>query len=136
MKKKAGIWLDSREAFIVELIAEEAVVTRVPSDIENFNVVGGSRSSTPWGPQEEVSERKYLERRKHQEQQYFSALWNTLKEMDEIYIFGPAEAKIGLEKAIREHTALKPKLLAVETADSMTEKQLIAQVRQFFAKHP
>ncbi len=135
MKKKAGIWLDSREAFIVELIAEEAVITRVQSDIENFNVSGGSRSSTPWGPQEEVSERKYLERRKHQEQQYFNNIWDALKEMDEIYLFGPAEAKIGFEKVIRDQATPKPKLLATETADSMTEKQIVAQVRHFFAKH-
>ena len=49
-----------------------------------------------------------------------------------LYIFGPAEAKVGLEKAMMDDHNFKPIILGVETADSMTQNQMVAEVRAFF----
>ncbi len=133
MKKQVGIWLDYREALVVRLEGADATLARIESEIEDFNVHGGARTSgKPWGPMDKVSESGYLERRKHQEQDFYKKIMNAVKEADELYIFGPAEAKLGLEKAIKASTTFHPKLLAVEVADSMTQNQVIAQVRSFF----
>ena len=47
-------------------------------------------------------------------------------------LFGPAEMKTELEKMILKDNSLKDKLVAVQTADSMTENQLVAWVKEFY----
>ena len=51
------------------------------------------------------------------------------------YIVGPGEAKIELRKEIEKRKEFASKKLHVETADKMTEKQIKARVRQFFARY-
>ena len=54
-------------------------------------------------------------------------------ESDELYIFGPAEAKTKLEQRINdENSTIAAKLKAVETSDSMTSNQIVAQVKKFY----
>lgn len=133
MKKQSGIWLDYREALIINAKGSETKIIRVPSEVDTSHVKGGSRSKTPWGPMDKTSESKFLERRKHQETAYFSRVMETLREADEIYIFGPGEAKDGLVKAIRNNRRFTSYLRGVETADKMTIKQKVAWVKNFFA---
>ena len=133
MKKRIGIWMDFREAFIIELQEKDASIAHVSSEIEDFHPKGGSRmKGAPWGPMDKISEPKYLERRKHQEKDYYQRLMKATEIADELYIFGPAQAKEGLKKAINDNTNFKPSLKGVETADSMTENQRVAKVRAFF----
>ena len=68
------------------------------SNVEEFNPKGGSGSSTPYGPQDSISESTYLERRKQQEKNYYKQIIQQLSDADAIVILGPAEARIGLEK--------------------------------------
>ena len=133
MKKQLGVWLDFKEANIVEWDGESTKVTHFLSKIENFHPKGGSRSSSPYGPVDKISEGKYLQRRQHQEQQYYERLMQALINADEIYLFGPAEAKNRLAKRIQIDKRLAPLLKAVETVDSMTEPQIAAKVRTFFS---
>ena len=55
------------------------------------------------------------------------------------YLFGPATAKIELDKELKKHQNFAQKPVIVESADKMTERQLIAHVKLFFenyhAKH-
>ena len=132
-KEQAGIWLDSRQAFVIRLKKGTAEVQRIESDIHTGEVKGGSRSSTPWGPQLSVSESKWLERRKHEEKAYLNKVKAALEDLDELYIFGPAEMKMHFEKLLLSDRNFKPVILALETADSMTEPQMIAQVKAFYA---
>ena len=48
-------------------------------------------------------------------------------------IFGPAEAKKELEKAINEKKDMAGKVKAVLSADVMSENQIVAKVKEFFA---
>jgi hypothetical protein len=64
---------------------------------------------------------------------YLDAVLNHIKDSDSLYIFGPAEAKIKLEQKIQDIKAVdKISLKAVETADSMTLNQVVAQVKDFY----
>jgi hypothetical protein len=49
-----------------------------------------------------------------------------------VLIFGPGEAKLELENEIRKSKELARKLVGVETADKMTERQIAAKVRRYF----
>lgn len=133
MKKQIGIWLDYREANIIELTGDESTMNTLPSEVDTSRPKGGSRTKgAPYGPMDKISESKYLERRKQQEAAYFEQIIAAVQEADELYIFGPAEAKDGLAKAIRQNPTFKPLLRAVETADSMTINQKVAKVKAFF----
>lgn len=133
MTKRIGVWLDFKEAFIIELNdGEEASVQQIPSGVEDFHVRGGSRTKQPWGPMDKTSESKYLGRRETQIKHYYTRLMEAVGDADKLFIFGPAEAKKGLEKAIAGSRNFKPELLSTETAGSMTRNQMAARVRDFF----
>jgi len=56
-----------------------------------------------------------------------------IKDSDSLFVFGPAEAKVKLEQRLDDIKTLdKIKLKAVETADSMTLNQIVAQVKGFY----
>lgn len=132
MGRKIGIWLDNKSALFIVILDEDVKSLRIHSGVEDFHPKGGSGTATPWGPQDARGDGKLTERKRHQLHQYYSELIGRLKPDDQIYIFGPAEAKIGLKKEIEKYPAIAKNLLAVETADSMTENQMKARVREFF----
>jgi hypothetical protein len=138
MKKQTGIWLDIRNAWVINLPTQPdgaVEVLHIASEVEEDSHVGGTRSKAPWGPQGGDHEHSSQERQHQDEKHYFT---NILKHLspttEEIVIFGPSEAKFGL-KNLLNNLHQTPTIMGVESADHMTEKQMIAWVRQFFG-HP
>ena len=132
MKIQIGIWLDKKQAFLIAFLNGEESVKTIISNVESYHVVGGARSKTPYGPMDVVSEKKSLERQKHQLSQYFQQILTTVMDADELYLFGPADTKLKLLDVINKNKSLKFVVRKTETADSMTEGQMIAQARQAF----
>lgn len=133
--KKIGIWLDKEKAHLVTLQNEDVRFNTIYSEIDFFNPKGGSRSKTRWGPQDVVQDSKYLEREKHQLKSYFKELAKTMEDAEAIAIFGPADTNAKLFKELNEnYKTLALKVKTVEKADSMTENQVKALVREFFSK--
>ena len=132
--KKIGVWIDKREAKIVTLAAENETLHTVPSNVEDYHVKGGSGTRLKGGPQDVVQDRKYLEREKHQLRVFFRNVVAEIDDADELLIFGPAQVPQKLEKELVEiYPQLSEKVRGVEKADSMTENQVKAWVRDFFA---
>ena len=134
MKTQCGIWLDFEEALIVHLKGEAVQTQSIPSSIEHGHAKGGARSKTPWGPMDVMDEKKVLARTTQQAKAYYKKIIEAIGEAEDIYVFGPAEAKIGLQKALAE-AHLKDKVRAIEVADSMTKNQKVAQVKAFFSNN-
>ncbi len=133
--KKLGIWLDKEKAHLVTLQNEDVRFNTIYSEIDFFNPKGGSRSKTRWGPQDVVQDSKYLEREKHQLKSYFKELAKTMEDAEAIAIFGPADTNAKFFKELNEnYKTLALKVKTVEKADSMTENQVKALVREFFNK--
>jgi hypothetical protein len=133
MKKCVGIWIDHEKAFLVFILADKETTTSIESNVEGrVRLSGGSRSRTPYGPQDVASERKNEERHKHQLRRYYEKVIGALGDSKQIQIFGPGEAKIELEKEMKRSKALGSRIVSVEPADKMTEKQIAAKVRDFF----
>ena len=133
--KKIGIWLDKEKAHLVTLQNEDVRFNTIYSDIDFFHPKGGARSKTRWGPQDVVQDSKYLEREKHQLRQYFKELAKTIKDAQAIAIFGPADTNAKFYKELNEnYKTLASKVKTVEKADSMTENQVKALVREYFNK--
>lgn len=137
MKEYVGIWIDHEKAFIVSTNKDKDAIACIKSNVEgHFRLSGGSRSSTPYGPQEVASERKIEERRKHHLRQYYHRIIQAISDAQGIFIFGPGEAKIELEKEIKKRSKeLSSKIVRTETTDKMTERQIAAKVRNFFQAH-
>ena len=133
-KLKTGIWLDFRDAYVIALGDDaQADVQHLHSEIHHQATKGGSRSKSPWGPQFSPPDDVNLERDKHAEHHYFQQIIGKINpETEEIVIFGPAEAKIGLKKAIQSIKHYKPQLAAVLTWEYLTQNEMIALMRDFF----
>ena len=133
--KKIGIWLDKEKAHLVTLKNEDVRFRTINSEIEFFHPKGGARSKTKWGPQDVVQDSKYLEREKHQLKLYFKELAKAMEDAEAIAIFGPADTNDKFYKELNEnYKTLALKVKTVEKADSMTENQVKALVRNFFNK--
>ena len=132
--KNIGIWMDKEKAHIVSVSAAGEKMATIYSDLEFFKPKGGSRTrSAKWGPQDVVQDSKYLEREKHQLKDYFKKLVGAIDDADAIALFGPAETNEKFRKELmKNHTDLAKKLKTVTKADSMTENQVKALVRDYF----
>ena len=129
---KTGIWLDKKEAIIVDLLGKTTALRRIDSNIESYHPKGGSRSKTVFGPVMTVKEKSYLEREKKQMNQFFKDLVNQIKGSSEIYICGPAEMKFNFKKYLDGMPSFNLNIIAIETIDRMTENQLKAKVKSAF----
>ena len=133
--KNIGIWMDKEKAHIITLHEENEDMKTIESEIENFNVHGGSGTRLKGGPQDVVQDSKYLEREKHQFRSYFKEIIPHIEDADSIVIYGPAEAGEKFNKELHNNfKELAKKVKDVLKADSMTENQTKALIRDYFIK--
>lgn len=131
--KNVGVWMDKEKAMIVTVNGTETEMTILESEVEDFRAVGGSRSKTKWGPQDVVQDSKYTEREKHQMKRYFEELSKALEAADHLVLYGPADTNRKFKHFLEDHHKnMAEKVKAVEKADSMTENQVKALIRDFF----
>ncbi len=79
------------------------------------------------------NEKTYEERKKHQTQSFLNSVMTEIKNADGIYVFGPSEMKTHLKTHIESDKKLVTVLKAVDSADKMTENQIVAAVKKQFA---
>ncbi|AUP81336.1 hypothetical protein [Flavivirga eckloniae] len=131
--KKSGVWLDKEKAHIVTINGEEETFVTIKSDVDTHHVTGGSGTRFKGGPQDVVHDSKYMEREKFQLRTYFKNIIPHIKESGKIAIFGPAETFQKFKKELQlNYTGIDKKVIEVERADSMTDNQVKALVRDFF----
>lgn len=130
---KTGIWIDSKKAYIVNLSGSDASLSVITSEIEGVTrIEGEGKEYGRFGNQYTTLENKQENRRKHEIAEYLEEVVDNIKSADEIVVFGPAQMKIELEKQIKENQPLAKKLLDVVNADSMTENQIVAWVKDYY----
>ena len=123
MKKKIGLWIDHRKAVIVIVTEEGEELKKITSNMEkHVRFTGGSASED--GSTEDVRDRQFGNHLNN----YYDEVIAVIRDADTIQIFGPGEAKGELEKRL-EHKGLKAHILAIETVDKMTDRQISAKVR-------
>jgi len=131
--KNTGIWIDKEKAYIVSIENENETFETVLSNIEHFNIHGGSGTRLKGGPQDVVQDSKYLEREKQQLKQYFKTIASHIDNTNALVIFGPADTNEKFSKELHEnYKNLSAKIKGVKKVDSMTDNQVKALVRNFF----
>ena len=133
MTDYVGIWIDQEKAIVATITDGLQSIEVIKSDIEGrVRLSGGSRSRTIYGPQDVASEKKLEERRKHQLKRYYQKVIDDVGDARKILLFGPGEAKVGLEKEMKKSKNFSAKIVGVEPADKMTEKQVVEKLKKFF----
>ena len=122
MPKQAGLWIDHRKAVVVLITDAGEEIKKIVSGMEKHVRFTGED-----GPGEDSQDRKFG----NHLNAYYDEVIAVLRGADSIQIFGPGEAKGELEKRI-EHEGLKERVLAIETVDKMTDRQIAAKVRERF----
>ncbi|MGE3802331.1 MAG: hypothetical protein AB7H80_15050 [Candidatus Kapaibacterium sp.] len=130
----AGIWLDQRKAYLILLTDHQVTTTEIESGVEEYHLHGGYGGPDKHLGQDASSETTLLARRKQQSKRYYQEIMSKLPVIEELYVFGPGEAKTHFADALKTDHQLKHVQLTVEAADSMTPNQMQAAVRDFFKK--
>jgi hypothetical protein len=126
MKKEIGLWIDHRKAIIVIVTEGRDELKKITSDMEkHVRFTGGNASED--GSTEDVRDRQFG----NHLNKYYDEVIAVIRGADSIQIFGPGEAKGELEKRL-EREGLKEHIIAVETVDKMTDRQIVAKVREHF----
>lgn len=131
----SGVWIDHRHAVIVSLSGSESTVTRIESGAEkHVRSSSGSRQAgsgeSHHGTPEDVIDQKFDNHLKS----YYEEVAESLKDNEAVLVMGPGEARTEFQKQIKSKELLA-KIVATEKCDKMTDPQIVARVREFFATH-
>jgi len=131
MKAEMGLWIDHREAVIVVLSKAGEEIKRIASTAEKQLRRSGEPSKGSFEAQEvpadDSREREYTGHLAH----FYDEVISYLRTAGSILIFGPGEAKGELKKRVEKDKS-DARIVAVETADKMTDLQIVAKVRDYF----
>lgn len=123
MKKEIGLWIDHRKAVVVIISDNGEEVREISSHMEKH--VRYSNDTSDGGSSEDVRDRQFENRLNS----FYDAVVAVIRDGDSVQIFGPGEAKGELKKRL-ESAGFKRHVLAIETVDKMTDRQIAAKVRE------
>ena len=129
MNKMTGLWIDHRSATIVEIAGEKEEIKVILSTAEKqLRRSGDTPLSGPYEAQKvPMSDSRQKELTGHLNV-YYDSVIASIRDAESILIFGPGEAKDELRKRL-EKDKLGGRIFAMETADKMTDRQIVAKVR-------
>jgi len=131
--RKVGIWIDQKEANLITLTKKAIHSKTIYSDIETrIRIEGESKQFGRFGDQYLVDEKGKDNRVKEYTQKYMLRIVKELSKADEIFLFGPAQMKLKLEKLISGIPELAIKMKDTKTAENMTHNQKLAYVKDFY----
>ncbi len=127
MKKRIGVWLDRRKAIIVTLGENGETMQVVHSSLEAHG-----HPAVGTGAQDIVDEDSVQRQSSVQLKKYYEDIVSNIKAADYIMLMGPGEARVELRNNL-ERRMMGEKVLAVEPAEKMTDREVAAKIRTFFA---
>ena len=127
MKKDIGLWIDHRKAVVVIVSDEGEEVKEITSHMDKH--VRYSDDTSEGGSSEDVRDRQFGNRLNS----FYDSVVAVIRDGDTVQIFGPGEAKGELKKRL-EGAGFKGHILAIETVDKMTDRQITAKVREHLQK--
>jgi hypothetical protein len=124
MNHRVGIWIDHKTAVIVSTSADDVRTTTLNSDVEAHPRYSGQ--------QERGGEKKYEQRHSQQLDRYYDDVISQIGVPDALLIFGPGEAKLELKERLSRVKTLTECSVHIETADKLTEPQIVAKAKEHF----
>lgn len=134
MINQLGLWIDHKKAVIVSIIKTGETIQEILSEVETQP---RRSSDSPLKGNYEALQVPADDRQQKTLTQDFNIYYDEviayIREAKSIFIFGPSSAKDELKKRL-DGNNLGANVVGIETSDSMTNPQIAANVRQFFAK--
>lgn len=127
MKKTVGLWIDHERAVIVSVAGADEEIKLVHSNIEEQRIEQQRRQNGRSVPSDDIRLRVLTEHLNT----YYEEVISGIHDAKSILIFGPGEAKGELKKRL-EKDNLGERIVGVETADKMTDQQIVAKVKNHF----
>lgn len=132
MSMQIGLWIDHRKAVVVKLSEDRERVEILESNMEkHIRPSGGSRSKSPYGPQDVMKEDSRERKFQLHLSRWYDVVAEAVQYADELLVFGPGEGKNEFCKHIAG-SALAGRIVGLETVDRMTIPQIAAKVRKHF----
>lgn len=126
------MWIDHRKAVIAIVSDAGEKTLEIRSNVEKQpGRFKGVRSTEPYESQQvqadDTHEREFMSHLNKYYDEVIAAVGNA----NFILLFGPGEAKGELKKRL-EHAKPGGHIIAIETADKMSDQQITAKVREYF----
>jgi hypothetical protein len=133
-KPYLGVWLDHREVFLIWISEDGEVGTEhATMDYAGNERKSGLAKSGGGGVYGGVAPHADpTEKRHKQYRRLYDRIYRAARQADQVYIFGPGQAKQELDKFLSGHKDFNGRVCGVESAERMTEPQMVARVRHFF----
>ena len=124
MSQDVGVWIDHKKAVIVSIASGAVTTTTMESDVGAHPHFSGS--------QEGGGEKKYEERRGQDLDRYYDNVISQMGKADSLLLFGPGEAKLQLKERLAHSKVSPARIVAVESADKLTDPQIVAKVKEHY----
>ena len=132
MKTRIGLWIDHRKAIIATISAAGESLDQIRSNSERqLRRSGDSPLKGAYDslkvPADDCQKRAFLGHMNT----YYDAVIARIRVAEEIFLFGPAEAKDELRERL-EKKRLGKRIVGMEAVDRMTNRQIAAKARNYF----
>lgn len=125
MNQHVGIWIDHKTAMIVSVSRGHVATKTLASNIDAHPRYSGQEGGG--------GEKKYELRHREQLDHYYDTVIRQLARPEGILIFGPGEAKLELRERLGRSKVFSECVVNLETADKLTDAQIVATVKEHFA---
>jgi hypothetical protein len=126
VRKQVGLWIDHSETFLVFIGDGGEETKRIRSGMKkHVRFSGGNRSEE--GSADDQRDRQFASHLN----KYYDDVITHIRDAESILLLGPGEAKGELKKRLASK-GLGGRIVGIETGDKMTDRQIVAKVRQHF----
>jgi negative regulator of sigma E activity len=123
--KYLGIWMDHSSAYLMEYSTDPIETKTIESKFTH------EAKEHSLGKSE-----KLMHNKEHQQRsEYYKKLGESIKDYEEVLLFGPTDAKLELANLLKADHHFEKIKIKTESAGKMTENQQHAFVRDHFSKH-
>ncbi len=122
--KKIGIWMDHSNAHLMEyadLIVTKIITSASTYEEKKFTLQKG----------ESFMQRK----NQQQEAEYYDSIAASIRDYDEVLLFGPTDAKTELLNILKADLGFSKVKIETKPSDKMTDNQEQAFVRDYFSNN-
>ncbi len=123
-KQYAGVWLDNDKAMIITNNSENG------NDDYTVKDKVKAKETHSGGSEHSMNNAKQSDSLK-----YFKSVSALLSNYDEILVFGPGKSQEQFQNHLNEDPQFKNKKITIDSAEQLTDPQMIAVVRDFFKSH-
>ena len=123
--KRLGIWMDHSSAHLMEFTNFAFKTKTIES---NFKHEEKEHSLSK-------SENLMHNKEQHRQSEYYKKLKETIKNYEDVILFGPTDAKVELFNVLRKDHLFAKIKIEIKQADKMTENQQHAFVREHFSSN-